>query len=96
MFCPKPTIVRMKNDNASTIVRYRVAANIRNLREARNHSQSNFAKMVSINRSYYNQVENGEQNITVDMLVKIADGLDVPVAKLFQGLEDTVPRNLAP
>ena len=42
-----------------------------------------------------NQLINGKHNFTLDMLVKIADGLDVPLADLFVGLDELPPHKLA-
>ena len=85
----------MKNDESSILVRRRLAYNIRALRKDSGQSQASFARMVGINRSYVNQIEQGKENISIDIVVKIADGLDVPIALLFRGLENHSPRHLA-
>lgn len=64
-------------------VRQTVGRNARALREARGMSQSCFAEMIGVNRAYYNRVELGLRNISMDLLVKIASGLDVPLTRLF-------------
>ena len=84
----------MKNDEASILVRLGVASNIRTIRKERGHTQTAFAEMISVNRSYISQIECGRGNISLDVLVKIADGLDCPVTDLFRGLEVDVPRKL--
>ena len=50
--------------------------------------------MVDIDRSYLCKVENGEANVTVDYLVKIANGYDVPITFFFAGMDDNPPRKL--
>lgn len=52
--------------------------------------------MIGMNRTYLSDLENEKGNVTVDILVKIADGLDVPITALFAGLEDAPPRKLHP
>jgi len=57
---------------------------IRVARTERGFSQEDFARSASLDRSYYGAIERGEFNVTVDTLVKIAAGLGVRVAYLFQ------------
>lgn len=71
-------ITAKKND-----VRCRVGMQIRDLRESQGLSQYKFAKMVSIDRSYLIGIEKGRKNVTIDILTKIAIGLDVHIADLF-------------
>jgi transcriptional regulator with XRE-family HTH domain len=56
---------------------------IRAIRNERTFSQEAFAVRAGLDRGYYGAVERGEFNITVDTLVKIAVGLEVSVAALF-------------
>lgn len=76
-------------------VRLVVADNIRALRDECGHSQAQFAEMISVNRSYLNQIELGKENISVDILVKIADGLDKPIIDFLVGLDAEPPHKLA-
>ena len=39
---------------------------------------------AGLDRGYYGAIERGEFNITVDTLVKVAAGLEVAVAALFE------------
>lgn len=84
----------MKTEAVNIFVRRTVGANAARLREARGISQAALARMVEVNRSHVNQFEAGKQNISVDYLVKLADGLDVPVAEFFSGLEGSSPSRL--
>lgn len=90
-----PNIRLMKNDEASILVRLGVAANVRAIRKECGHTQTNFAEMINVNRSYISQIERGKGNISIDVLVKIADGLDRPITDFFRGLESGSPRALA-
>lgn len=84
----------METSEVCAFVRKRVGATITRLSVERGISQSQLAAMVSINRSYLNQIAGGKGNASLDMLVKIADGLDVPVTDLFVGMEGKPPREL--
>jgi transcriptional regulator with XRE-family HTH domain len=56
---------------------------IKAVRKKQGHTQESFALKAGIDRSYYGAIERGEFNVTVDTLMTIAAGLDVPVAELF-------------
>lgn len=59
--------------------------NIRKLRRDRNMSQSELAKKAGISRGYLVMLENGRQeNVTVKVLVAVAEALGTNVAALLQ------------
>ncbi|MBT8817445.1 helix-turn-helix domain-containing protein [Lactobacillus delbrueckii subsp. bulgaricus] len=62
------------------------AQRIRNLRIDRGLSQEKFALKIDMDRTYYASVEAGKRNISLKNIKKIADGLDVTLEELFQGL----------
>lgn len=49
-------------------------------------SQEKFALKIEMDRTYYASVEAGKRNISILNLKKIATGLDVSLAKLFEGV----------
>jgi transcriptional regulator with XRE-family HTH domain len=57
---------------------------IRAVRKEQGYTQESFASRAEIDRSYYGAVERGEFNVTVDTIMAIAVGLDVPAAELFK------------
>lgn len=57
-------------------------------------SQSALARMISKDRTNINELITGKANPSLDLLVKIADGLDVPLTELFFGLDGAAPHNL--
>ena len=63
--------------------RIRLGRNIRILRERQGISLRKFAKMVSMDYAYLSNIENGKVNPTLDVISKIADGLDQDVRDLF-------------
>ena len=86
----------MAQDDTTNLVRLVIGRNICALREAGGLNETQFAEMVGINRSYYCCIEGGKENPSLKMLVKIADGLDVPISMLFEGLDACAPRKLQP
>ncbi|MBR3181609.1 MAG: helix-turn-helix transcriptional regulator [Eggerthellaceae bacterium] len=86
----------MAYDDASNLVKQIIGRNIRTMRKATGQSQTQFAKMIGVNRSYFSRIEGGKENQSIGILVKIADGLDVPFATLFDGLDACPPHELKP
>lgn len=64
------------------------------LRTQSGQSQDQLAQMVGINRSHLSKVETGKANVSVDYLIKIANGYDVPITFFFAGMDDNPPRKL--
>lgn len=59
---------------------------IKAIREEKKISQEAFAAKAGLGRSYYGRVERGEQNITIQNLIRIALTLEVEVAELIPPL----------
>ena len=57
---------------------------IRARRLALGISQDKFAEKLGMHRSYYGHLERGRWNITVQTLVRVAEGLGVTAASLLQ------------
>jgi len=58
----------------------------RQLREAKNISQEEFAAQAGLDRAYYGGIERGERNIAALNLIKIAVALGSEVGELFPRL----------
>ena len=63
--------------------RQRVGRNIRILREREGISLRRFAKMIGMDYAHLSNIETGKANPTLDILAKIADGLDQDIRDLF-------------
>jgi transcriptional regulator with XRE-family HTH domain len=61
-----------------------VGDNIRKWRLERGLSQEEVAHRVGIVSSYYGQIERGRRNPTIGVLGRVADALEVPLAKLVE------------
>lgn len=62
----------------------------RYLRDARKKaqlSQEAFADKIGINRTYYGNLERGENSISIDRLQKISQALGIPLSELFKQVE---------
>ena len=57
------------------------------LRKERGYSQERFALEANIARKYMSDIENGKRNVSLDVIKRIADKLDIPVSKLFEEVE---------
>ncbi len=56
---------------------------VRSLREKAGYSQEGFALELNLDRTYIGGVERGERNVSAINLKKIAEGLKIPLGKLF-------------
>lgn len=59
---------------------------IRELRLGFGLSQEKFALKIGMDRTYFASVEAGKRNIAIVNIKKIADGLDITLSELFEGL----------
>lgn len=60
---------------------------LKGLREETKLSQEAFADKIGINRTYYGNVERGENSISIDKLQSISRKLDIPLSELFKQME---------
>lgn len=59
---------------------------VQSLRRERGLSQERFALLIDMDRTYYASVEAGRRNISLLNIKKIADGFDLTVSQLFDGI----------
>ncbi|HLW53268.1 MAG TPA: helix-turn-helix transcriptional regulator [Candidatus Angelobacter sp.] len=64
-------------------VRKRIGKKARSLRQARGWSQETLALETGFGRSFMSNIENGQKDIRLSTLVKLATVLNVDVRKLF-------------
>lgn len=59
---------------------------IKQLRIKKGLSQEKFALEIGMDRTYFASVEAGKRNISICNIKKIADGLEISLSELFEGL----------
>lgn len=59
---------------------------VRELRRQLKLSQEKFALKINMDRTYLAGVESGKRNISLENIKKIADGFEIALEELFQGL----------
>lgn len=64
-------------------VRTKIGSRIKNLRELANMSQKDLAYTADLDRSYIASVENGQRNISIINIEKIAIALGVTLKDFF-------------
>lgn len=60
---------------------------IQDLRKQTGLSQEKFALRIGMDRTYFASVESGKRNISINNIKKIADGLGISLAQLFEGIK---------
>ncbi len=65
----------------------RFGRTVRALRAKAGYSQESFADAIDVHRTYMGTLERGDGNPTLDMIVRIARGLEVSLSELFEAVE---------
>jgi DNA-binding XRE family transcriptional regulator len=68
-------------------IQVRFGRTVRALRAKAGYSQEAFADAIHVHRTSMGTVERGDGNPTLDMIVKIARGLDLSLSDLFVTVE---------
>ena len=64
-----------------------VGRNISRLRYERGITQEKLCELADVDRAYYQRVESGKRNMTIDYLERMRKALKCRWADLFQGLD---------
>ena len=67
-------------------IRNKFGKQVRNLRRERGWSQEDLADNSGVHRTYIGAIERGEQNVSIDNIIKLAKALGVSLEQLFKGL----------
>lgn len=68
-----------------------VGARVRQMRQALSYSQGKLAAACGVTFQQIQKYENGSNRISAGRLIQIARVLDVPVARIFEGIGDETP-----
>ena len=60
---------------------------IKKLRLEKNFSQEKLSFLTGFHRTYIGMNERGERNISIKVLVKISNALEIPVSKILENIE---------
>lgn len=75
-------LASVKSKKQQLSQRKKLGASIRDRRRSLDLSQEQLAEKVDCHRNYVGNVERGEQNLTIDMLVRFARALGCTVSAL--------------
>ena len=65
-----------------------LGSRIKALRDAKKYTQEQIADQIGVSRQKYARIENGTNNVTLDILSKIAGVLDVTVRDITKVLDE--------
>ncbi len=65
-------------------VRKLVGSRIKDLRKARGFSQERLAETIGINPKYLSSIERGEENPTLNLFIRLSQGLKVNIQEIFR------------
>jgi len=68
-------------------VKIKIGQRIKQLRDEKKMSQKDLAYSADLDRSYIASVENGQRNISIVNIEKIADALNVTLKEFFNKIE---------
>lgn len=64
-------------------IKLKIGLRIKDLREKANMSQKDLAYTADLDRSYIASIENGQRNVSIVNIEKIANALNVTLKELF-------------
>jgi transcriptional regulator with XRE-family HTH domain len=67
---------------------------IKEARKSKNISQEKMALLSNIDRTYASALERGLKNPSLEVLLKISEGLDYPASKIVSRVEELVKGSL--
>lgn len=70
----------------SMIIAKQLGERIKELRKKTGLSQEKFALKIDMDRTYFATVESGKRNISLQNIERIANGLNISISELFEGI----------
>jgi transcriptional regulator with XRE-family HTH domain len=65
-----------------------LSENIKKIRKKKGWSQKELGEMIGSHLSHINRIETGKQNPSLEVLIKLADALEVSIDSLVRGSEE--------
>lgn len=72
----------MKNDTSPHLYRLIFAQNMRKIRRLKEISQEELALKANISKTYVCEIEQGSRAVSIDVMGRLSDALEVPLDKL--------------
>jgi transcriptional regulator with XRE-family HTH domain len=69
-------------------IKHRLGIIIKKLRKDKSISQEELALLADIDRTYVGDIEKGERNISIDVLEKLANTLEISMSEIFTQIEN--------
>lgn len=73
----------MNDDDARAFIQ-QFGSRVRELRRQRGYTQADLGQIAGLDPTYLSGIEQGRRNPTLDWLVRLAQGLGVPLGDLFE------------
>lgn len=73
-----------------------IGVRIRDLRNAKGMTQDQLSESANINSKFLSSIERGQENPTLNTILKLAVSLDVSLEDIFVGIEIEDPKNRKP
>lgn len=64
-------------------IKIKFGLKIKELRKQKSYSQDKLAKLSSIEKSYISNIENGNRNISLEILNKLAKAFEIKIHQFF-------------
>jgi transcriptional regulator with XRE-family HTH domain len=68
-------------------IKKEVGIKIRNLRKEKGLSQEALANLSDLDRTYIPSIERGERNISIEVIYKLCNALNITISDLFKQIE---------
>ena len=78
----------MSEDASRTALQVAFGARVRQLRKEKGYTQDDLGARMDMDRAHVSRLESGQWMPTLEMMIRVAKGLDLPLADLVAGLED--------
>lgn len=72
--------------NRNSDIQHKFGEKVKKFRKITGLSQEKFALKIEMDRTYLASVEAGKRNISIGNIKKIADGLNMTISDLFDGI----------
>lgn len=64
-------------------IKLKVGQRIRELRQAQRLSQEALANKANVDRTYMTDLENGRRNVSIEVLLRVTDALNITFTEFF-------------